>query len=113
MPFSTKELAACIKALMRRSGVQESDFIEACGKRIDLASHRLIIQGTRSHIDPTECRLMVHLLDLIWGHSSYIEIRTFDVHILRLRKKNLSPLVWTERSRPRAVWTITSRRSLD
>ena len=96
--FSTKELAACITALMRRSGVQKSDFIKACGKRIDLGSHRLIIQGTKSHIDPTECRLMVHLLDLIWGLSSCIEIRTLDVHILRLRKNTLAH--WSGRNDP-------------
>ena len=98
MPFSTKELTACIKALMRRSSLQESDSIEACGKRIDSGSHRLIIQGTKSHIDPTECRLMVHLLDLIWGRSSYIEIRTFNAHILRLRKNTLAH--WSGRNDP-------------
>ena len=85
-PFSTKELAARIKALMRRSGVPESDLLEACGIQIDLGSHRLIIQGTNIHIDPTEYRLLVQLLDHIWGRSSYIEIRTVDVHLLRLRK---------------------------
>ena len=70
MPFSTKGLAACINALMRRSEVQESDFIEACRKRIDLGSHRLITQGKKSHIDLTKYRVMVHLLDLIWARSS-------------------------------------------
>ena len=85
-PFSTKELAARIKALMRRSGVPESDLLEACGIQIDLGSHRLIIQGTNIHIGPTEYRLQVQLLDHIWGRSSYIEIRTVDVHVLRLRK---------------------------
>ena len=97
-PFSTKELAARIKALMRRSGVPESDLLEACGIQIDLGSHRLIIQGTNIHIGPTEYRLLVQLLDHIWGRSSYIEIRTVDVHMLRLRKKTRA--YWSGRNDP-------------
>ena len=98
-PFSPKELVARIKALMRRSGVPEDELIEACGIQIDLGSHRLTIQGTNVNIGPTEYRLLGllmrnpdrvferdQLLDRIWGRSSYIEIRTVDVHILRLRK---------------------------
>ena len=85
-PFSTKELAARIKALMCRSGVPESVLIEACGKQIDLGSHLLIVQGTNSLIGPTKYRLLVDLLDLIWGRGSHIYLRTFDVNILRLRK---------------------------
>ncbi len=98
-PFSPKELVARIKALMRRSGVPEDELIEACGIQIDLGSHRLTIKGTNVNIGPTEYRLLEllmrnpdrvferdQLLDRIWGRSSYIEIRTVDVHILRLRK---------------------------
>ena len=98
-PFSPKELVARIKALMRRSGVPEDELIEACGIQIDLGSHRLTIQGTNVNIGPIEYRLLEllmrnpdrvferdQLLDRIWGRSSYIEIRTVDVHILRLRK---------------------------
>ena len=98
-PFSPKELVARIKALMRRSGVPEDELIEACGIQIDLGSHRLTVKGTNVNIGPTEYRLLEllmrnpdrvferdQLLDRIWGRSSYIEIRTVDVHILRLRK---------------------------
>ena len=98
-PFSPKELIARIKALMRRSGVPEDELIEATGIQIDLSSHRLIIQGQNVNIGPTEYRLLEllmrhpdsvferdQLLDRIWGRSTYIEIRTVDVHILRLRK---------------------------
>ena len=85
-PFSTKELAARIKALMRQSGVPVSNFIEACGIQIDLGSHRLIFQGANIHLAPTEYRLLVQLLDRIWGRSRCIEIRTVDVHMFRLRK---------------------------
>ncbi len=98
-PFSPKELIARIKALMRRSGVPEDELIEASGIQIDLSSHRLIIKGQNVNIGPTEYRLLEllmrhpdrvferdQLLDRIWGRSTYIEIRTVDVHILRLRK---------------------------
>lgn len=98
-PFSPKELVARIKALMRRSGVPEDELIASSGIQIDLGSHRLIIQGTNVNIGPTEYRLLEllmrnpdrvferdQLLDRIWGRSSYIEVRTVDVHILRLRK---------------------------
>ena len=98
-PFSPKELIARIKALMRRSGLPEDELIEASGIQIDLSSHRLIIQGQNVNIGPTEYRLLEllmrhpdrvferdQLLDRIWGRITYIEIRTVDVHILRLRK---------------------------
>jgi len=98
-PFSPRELIARIKALLRRSGAPEDDILEDSGIRIDLASHRVSIGGETIHIGPTEYRLLElfmrnpdrvferdHLLDRVWGRSSYIETRTVDVHILRLRK---------------------------
>ena len=98
-PFSPKELVARIKALLRRSGAPENDVLEASGIRIDLVSHRLTIEGKNVNIGPTEYRLLEllmrnpdrvferdQLLDRVWGRSSYIETRTVDVHVLRLRK---------------------------
>jgi two-component system phosphate regulon response regulator PhoB len=98
-PFSPKELVARIKALLRRSGAPEDDLIEASGIRIDLVSHRVTIKGVDINIGPTEYRLLELLmrnpdrvferdqfLDRVWGRSSYIETRTVDVHVLRLRK---------------------------
>ena len=98
-PFSPKELVARIKALLRRSGASENDVLEASGIRIDLVSHRLTIEGKNINIGPTEYRLLEllmrnpdrvferdQLLDRVWGRSSYIETRTVDVHVLRLRK---------------------------
>ena len=98
-PFSPKELVARIKALLRRSGAPENDLLEASGIRIDLVSHRLTIEGKNINIGPTEYRLLEllmrnpdrvferdQLLDRVWGRSSYIETRTVDVHVLRLRK---------------------------
>ena len=98
-PFSPRELVARIKALLRRSGVPEEDTVESSGIRIDLVSHRVTIAGTDINISPTEYRLLEllmrnpdrvferdQLLDRVWGRSIYIETRTVDVHILRLRK---------------------------
>ena len=98
-PFSPKELVARIKALLRRSGAPGNDVLEASGIRIDLVSHRLTIEGKNINIGPTEYRLLEllmrnpdrvferdQLLDRVWGRSSYIETRTVDVHVLRLRK---------------------------
>ena len=98
-PFSPKELVARIKALLRRSGAPENDVLEASGIRIDLVSHRVTVEGKNIKIGPTEYRLLEllmrnpdrvferdQLLDRVWGRSSYIETRTVDVHVLRLRK---------------------------
>ena len=98
-PFSPRELVARIKALLRRTGVPEDDTVESSGIRIDLVSHRVTIAGTHINIGPTEYRLLEllmrnpdrvfeldQLLDRVWGRSTYIETRTVDVHILRLRK---------------------------
>lgn len=98
-PFSPKELIARIKALLRRSGAPEDDLLEASGICIDLSSHQVTIQGVDVNIGPTEYRMLElflrnpnrvferdQLLDRVWGRSSYIETRTVDVHVLRLRK---------------------------
>lgn len=103
-PFSPKELIARIKALLRRSGAPEDDLLEASGICIDLSSHQVTIKGVDVNIGPTEYRMLElflrnpnrvferdQLLDRVWGRSSYIETRTVDVHVLRLRKV-LKPL---------------------
>ena len=104
-PFSPRELIARIKALLRRSGAPEDDILEDSGIRIDLASHRVSIGGETIQISVRpnivcsnySCAILIalferdQLLDRVWGRSSYIETRTVDVHILRLRKV-LKPL---------------------
>ncbi len=98
-PFSPRELIARVKALLRRSGAPEDNILEVAGIRFELDSHRITIRGTEEHMGPTEYRLleflMSHpdrafdrgqLLDRVWGRSVYVEERTVDVHILRLRK---------------------------
>jgi len=99
-PFSTQELLARIKAVLRRSAPQEMpELIKINGLELDLASHRLRVHGQALDLGPTEFRLlnffMTHpervysrdqLLDQVWGDNVYIEDRTVDVHIRRLRK---------------------------
>lgn len=99
-PFSPKELIARIKAVMRRSGkLSESGQLSVGDLTLDAEQHRLTISGKTLDVSPTEFRLMqffmthpdkvysrTHLLDQVWGRSVYIEERTVDVHIRRLRK---------------------------
>ncbi len=99
-PFSPKELAARIKAVLRRRAPQLSgDAVETEGLRIDPATRRVSANGQRVELAPSEFRLlhffMTHpqrvytraqLLDHVWGDHVFIEERTVDVHIRRLRK---------------------------
>jgi two-component system, OmpR family, phosphate regulon response regulator PhoB len=99
-PFSPKELAARIKAVLRRRAPELSgDAVEAEGLRLDPATRRVSAGGQRVELAPSEFRLlhffMTHpqrvytraqLLDQVWGDHVFIEERTVDVHIRRLRK---------------------------
>lgn len=99
-PFSARELLARIKAVMRRSrGDDEEGNVALGGLRIDGAAHRVFAADVPVAIGPTEYRLlhffMTHpervytraqLLDHVWGGNVYVEERTVDVHIRRLRK---------------------------
>jgi two-component system phosphate regulon response regulator PhoB len=99
-PFSPKELAARIKAVLRRRAPQLSgDAVELQGLRLDPASRRVTAGQQHLALSPSEFRLlhflMTHpgriytraqLLDHVWGDHVFIEERTVDVHIRRLRK---------------------------
>ena len=99
-PFSPRELVARLKAVLRRAGAGDSETpIEIGGLLLDPISHRVTIDGKPAEIGPTEYRLlqffMTHqeraytrgqLLDQVWGGNVYVEERTVDVHIRRLRK---------------------------
>ena len=99
-PFSPKELAARIKAVLRRRAPQLSgDAVEVEGLRLDPATHRVSAGERRIALSPSEFRLLhfllthpgrvysrAQLLDQVWGDHVYIEERTVDVHIRRLRK---------------------------
>jgi len=98
-PFSPKELVARMKALLRRSGSSAEDVLQLNELFLDTQAHRLTIKGESVNVGPTEYKLLefflLHqdrvysreqLLDLVWGRNVYVEERTVDVHVLRLRK---------------------------
>ena len=99
-PFSPRELNARIKAVLRRRAPEATDdVVEAGGLRLDPASHRVHAGDEPVSLGPTEFRLLhylmthpervhsrVQLLDQVWGDHVFVEERTVDVHIRRLRK---------------------------
>jgi two-component system phosphate regulon response regulator PhoB len=115
-PFSMNELLARLRAVLRRirPGLAEDKVI--CGELvIDRAAHRVRRDGHDIHLGPTEFRLLEYLmqhpgrvfsreqlLDAVWGSDVYVEARTVDVHIGRLRralnKFNNADLIRTVRS---------------
>lgn len=98
-PFSPRELVARIKAVLRRRAPQMTDdVVDVNGLRLDPTTHRVTAQGRALDLGPTEFRLLhffmthserVHsrsqLLDHVWGDHVFVEERTVDVHIRRLR----------------------------
>jgi two-component system, OmpR family, phosphate regulon response regulator PhoB len=103
-PFSTRELLARIKAVIRRRApLLSEEIVEIAGLRLDPAAHRITAGDGRVELGATEFRLlhffMTHpdrvysraqLLDDVWGDHVFVEERTVDVHIRRLRQ-SLSP----------------------
>ncbi|MET7241943.1 phosphate regulon transcriptional regulator PhoB [Methylobacterium sp. EM32] len=99
-PFSVPELLARVRALLRRSKpAHVADLLVAGDIELDRVSHRVRRDGRELHLGPTEFKLLEflmqspgrvfsreQLLDGVWGHDVYIDERTVDVHIGRLRK---------------------------
>lgn len=99
-PFSPRELNARVKAVLRRRAPQATDdAVEVDNLRLDPVTHRVTGNGRALSLGPTEFRLlhflMTHaervysrtqLLDQVWGDHVFVEERTVDVHIRRLRK---------------------------
>lgn len=100
-PFSTKELISRMNSVLRRLSLKNnSEDVLTQGKiSIDLTQHRVLINGENVDFSPTEFRLLHfllghpervfardQLLDNVWGNQVYVEDRTVDVHIRRLRK---------------------------
>jgi two-component system phosphate regulon response regulator PhoB len=99
-PFSPKELMARIKAVLRRRSPQlTDDLIEVGGLQLDPAAHRVNAGGRELRLGPTEFKLLhffithpervysrMQLLDQVWGDHVFVEERTVDVHIRRLRQ---------------------------
>jgi len=101
-PFSVKELMARVKALLRRADVRKApdkaDAFEFKGLRIDLKSYEVTVNGRNVNLSPKEFRLLRFLfqnpgrvysreqiLDRVWGDDAFVEPRTVDVHVRRLR----------------------------
>lgn len=115
-PFSPAELIARIRAVLRRSHPElEADSLAFEDLAMDLVAHRVRRGNREVHLGPTEFRLLRHLLqnpgrvfsreqllDAVWGRDVYVEPRTVDVHIRRLRKAlndaNETDLIRTVRS---------------
>ena len=98
-PFSPRELVARIRAVLRRSNFGDGGTITSGSLAMDTAGHRVTAEGAEVQLGPTEYRLlkflMTHpdrvysrtqLLDRVWGANVYVEERTVDVHVRRLRK---------------------------
>ncbi len=98
-PFSPRELVSRIQAVLRRTSSADEELISAGVLDLDAAGHRVMSAGDEVKLGPTEYRLlhflMTHpdrvysrtqLLDRVWGANVYVEERTVDVHVRRLRK---------------------------
>ena len=99
-PFSTRELLARVRAILRRAAPEPADAVVSfAGLKLDNETFRVTADGQPVEISPTEFRLLhffithpervysrAQLLDQVWGQNVYVEERTIDVHIRRLRK---------------------------
>jgi two-component system phosphate regulon response regulator PhoB len=108
-PFSFPELIARINAVLRRTlPGGEEERLSINGLEVDAASQRVTARGQPVHLGPTEYKLLhffashpervytrEQVLDRVWGHNVYVEERTVDVHIRRLRKA-LEPFGYDE-----------------
>jgi len=98
-PFSPRELIARIQAVLRRTSIPSNELLRAGVLELDGPGHRVSASGVELKLGPTEYRLLEYLmthpdrvysrsqlLDRVWGANVYIEERTVDVHVRRLRK---------------------------
>ena len=98
-PFSPRELVSRIQAVLRRAKGSNGETLQAGVLELDTAAHRLTAGGRKVRLGPTEYRLFkflithpdrvytrAQLLDRVWGANVYVEERTVDVHVRRLRK---------------------------
>ena len=115
-PFSPKELVARIKAILRRIRPAFSEeTLEYAGIVMDLSYRKIKRDGESIHLGPTEFNILKffmenprrvfsreQLLDMVWGNDIYVEARTIDVHIRRLRK------ALNEAGKPNIIRTVRS-----
>jgi two-component system, OmpR family, phosphate regulon response regulator PhoB len=115
-PFSTSELVARLKAVIRRARPSSDiEVLRFADLALDVHAHRVTRDAEPVHLGPTEFRLLrfllerpgrvysrEQLLDAVWGREAEVELRTVDVHIRRLRK------ALNERGRPDLIRTVRS-----
>jgi two-component system phosphate regulon response regulator PhoB len=115
-PFAMSELVARIRALLRRTRPElVEERLEYADLALDRGRHRVTRNGQDVHLGPTEYRLLdflmqrpgrvfsrERLLDAVWGANTYVEVRTVDVHVGRLRKALRQP------GRPDLIRTVRS-----
>jgi len=108
-PFSTRELVARVRAVARRSGTAGGERLTSGNLVLDTAAHEVKVAGEAVQLAPAEYRLLAFLmrnpgrvfsrrqiLDRVWGQDAFIEERTVDVHVRRLRRA-LEPYGHAER----------------
>jgi len=116
-PFSTRELIARVRAVLRRQAPEapeEKEVLEAAGVRVDLARHEVTVEGHPVVCSPKEYDLLAYLLrhrgrvrsrddilQAVWGQEAYLDERTVDVHVRWLRKK-----IEADPARPRRLLTV-------
>jgi len=116
-PYSTRELLARMKAVLRRQvapAVEASDAVEAGGVRIDAEQHKVTVNGHNVHLPLKEFELLEllvlnvnrvltrgQIIDRVWGGNYYGDTKTLDVHIKRLRSK-----VEDDPARPKLIVTV-------
>lgn len=99
-PFSNKELLARINAMLRRTYPDQDNIIQFSGLKLDAKSHLISADNKNVELGPTEYKLLLffmnkpervysrnELIDHVWGVNTYIDDRTIDVHVGRLRKQ--------------------------
>jgi DNA-binding response OmpR family regulator len=116
-PFSTRELIARIRAVLRRreaAPAEPEPVVEAAGVRVDLARHEVTVEGRPISCSPKEYELLTYLmshrgrvrsrdeiLQAVWGQEAYLDERTVDVHVRWLRKK-----IEADPAAPRRLLTV-------
>ena len=118
-PFSPRELVSRVKALLRRARPSLlQDKLEFAGVTLNPDTMQVERDGTSIHLGPKEYRLLSvlierpervfsreQLLDMVWGHGIYVEDRTVDVHMSRLRRALNKPVAG-EKERPNIIRTV-------
>jgi two-component system alkaline phosphatase synthesis response regulator PhoP len=119
-PFSPREVVARVKALLRRAGAavepQSAGFYEKGRLRIDFSTYEVFVDGVKHDLALREFELLrffvqhplrvysrEHLLDLVWGRDTFVEPRTVDVHVRRLRQQ-----IERDDANPELILTVRS-----